>query len=611
MSTTTEQEYHFHYITTNEDYKHDPLDSESHIRTLLLHPRNIAFDDAAEEPLTATFFEENVTGARYRVLCPIPDTQGATRTIDTPEGSLSITPALHSALSVLRRMATSNLSLWVPDLCIDPTAADEKKSRSRRMKMIYSSAEEVIVFLGKDDEDTGDAHELLAKIARLPISSVPQDAEDWKKAGLPYPSDSSWAALDRFICRPWFRSIEALPACVWAKNLRFVGTGWSLPADIFVTAFIKAWFTPIPMFGRGFWKEEMERGALCFSFFSRMRIICQHTSARCGFVELWRQCCAAEASSPAEKLAILLRISVHGDSEALWEIDDGLDESEQVLRIFRFLFGETREAVELLSEARGSAGSTDMPSWMPDLSTTYPRRQNLTRHDFRTAVVEDIHIPFTIDGDKRLEAYCAPLPCACTGHNVIVATAELPSEATRRTESSSIMSVLLRWQHAQGMLSVAKNQNGAPFTHYPDSGQRALEALWEIFSKGERDEPMPAPLAQSMASAKAIFMALSREDMQTVMREHFEQSRAAMEHLADGLEGWKFCVMFTGYMGLVPLESQEGDVVMAVLGARVPFVFRPVESSREFRVVGECYIHGVMYGEKMSKGFNGTITVLV
>ncbi|KAF0329377.1 hypothetical protein GQ607_003326 [Colletotrichum asianum] len=40
---------------------------------------------------------------------------------------------------------------------------------------------------------------------------------------------------------------------------------------------------------------------------------------------------------------------------------------------------------------------------------------------------------------------------------------------------------------------------------------------------------------------------------------------------------------------------QSGDVVVALAGADIPFVLRPVEGG--YILVGECYVEGVMYGE--------------
>lgn len=59
-------------------------------------------------------------------------------------------------------------------------------------------------------------------------------------------------------------------------------------------------------------------------------------------------------------------------------------------------------------------------------------------------------------------------------------------------------------------------------------------------------------------------------------------------------------VMFastTGYLGLVPHGTQEGDVVFVIRGADVPYVLRPHRDA--FQLIGEAYVQGAMEGEAL------------
>lgn len=59
--------------------------------------------------------------------------------------------------------------------------------------------------------------------------------------------------------------------------------------------------------------------------------------------------------------------------------------------------------------------------------------------------------------------------------------------------------------------------------------------------------------------------------------------------------------MFTtekGYLGTAPWTAVEGDVVMLVAGASVPYIFRPSARIKGgWELVGEAYCHGFMFGE--------------
>jgi hypothetical protein len=54
-----------------------------------------------------------------------------------------------------------------------------------------------------------------------------------------------------------------------------------------------------------------------------------------------------------------------------------------------------------------------------------------------------------------------------------------------------------------------------------------------------------------------------------------------------------------GYVGMGPLLSAPGDVVVVFIGAQTPFVLRPQHSvmDRRFILLGEAYCHMVMDGE--------------
>ena len=50
-------------------------------------------------------------------------------------------------------------------------------------------------------------------------------------------------------------------------------------------------------------------------------------------------------------------------------------------------------------------------------------------------------------------------------------------------------------------------------------------------------------------------------------------------------------------MGLAPSEAETGDIVCIILEASVPFVLRP--EGNAFKLIGECYVQGVVKGEAL------------
>jgi hypothetical protein len=52
-----------------------------------------------------------------------------------------------------------------------------------------------------------------------------------------------------------------------------------------------------------------------------------------------------------------------------------------------------------------------------------------------------------------------------------------------------------------------------------------------------------------------------------------------------------------GYIGLLPLATKIGDEVAIFHGCDTPFVIRRSEPAQLYKLIGECYVHGMMQGE--------------
>lgn len=63
----------------------------------------------------------------------------------------------------------------------------------------------------------------------------------------------------------------------------------------------------------------------------------------------------------------------------------------------------------------------------------------------------------------------------------------------------------------------------------------------------------------------------------------------------------RFFTSVGGYFGLGPSCMRQGDICAILLGADVPFILRPTAVDGTFKLVGQAYMHGVMYGEVVKK----------
>ena len=54
-------------------------------------------------------------------------------------------------------------------------------------------------------------------------------------------------------------------------------------------------------------------------------------------------------------------------------------------------------------------------------------------------------------------------------------------------------------------------------------------------------------------------------------------------------------------MAMGPISTTPGDQVWFMYDSMVPFVLRARSEDTNFRLVGECYLHGFMHGEVLQE----------
>jgi len=90
---------------------------------------------------------------------------------------------------------------------------------------------------------------------------------------------------------------------------------------------------------------------------------------------------------------------------------------------------------------------------------------------------------------------------------------------------------------------------------------------------------------------KSKFFTWTEEEVNTVAPKEYAPALA-------GVSSHKLCRTQGGYVGQMPTSAEVGDHICVLPGGIVPFVIRDsVKRPGMFRMVGQCYIHGMMKGE--------------
>jgi len=88
-----------------------------------------------------------------------------------------------------------------------------------------------------------------------------------------------------------------------------------------------------------------------------------------------------------------------------------------------------------------------------------------------------------------------------------------------------------------------------------------------------------------------------KEEYSALLESEGEQYRIALnfQHSRRSFVGKQ------GYLGLVPQDAKEGDLVVVLFGAVQPFVLRS-EGGR-YKLIGEAFVYGIMDGEFMKTNY--------
>lgn len=157
---------------------------------------------------------------RYEALSYVWGTGASTSKVnlgDTSGPSLPITANLESALRYLR-LPNASRTLWVDALCINQMDMQERSAQVQLMGEIYSAADNVIVWLGPAEEDSG----TMAALVRI---------RDWDARSIQLPRDEAVLlapTMYRLLNRPWFERTWVVQELALSNHEPVVHVGyWS------------------------------------------------------------------------------------------------------------------------------------------------------------------------------------------------------------------------------------------------------------------------------------------------------------------------------------------------------------------------------------------------
>lgn len=483
------------------------------------------------------------------------------------------------------------------------------------MKHIYLQAREVLVWLGEEEELDEIAFALLKRFQvcfdEHGFFEFGVDNKRDVQRGLP-PSDApDWWALARLYRKSYFERVWVIQEVVRARKARiFCG-------DLFMDWATLALVSRSVQMGGGIignqeiWSCAL--GCIAVNDIENIKI-----DPEVNVLHLLESTRNHLATDPRDKVFALEGVSESFRLGVIVDYSISAEDTYIALAVHSLTVLKTLRCLSsagMTSEKR----SLTLPSWVPDWSHQSSRRSTIGFHGCFSAARSSS--PFiSVSAEKVLTIQGFVFDAI----NIISSVAraiELPEtvhqdgldvSSTLRINSTKKGTDLLNRVKIEASLLYSANSlaNHARPSTFPPS-QNVEDAVWRTLLCDMTDDYHQAP-PSFHRDFQVTHQVLAAIDLETGTLDE-----AVLRKLANTLENvetpisrkfthaWvkfgiarRMCVTAKGYLAHAVAEVQEGDQVVIFSSADVPFLLRP-NGDGSYLLVGECYVHGIMYGEAM------------
>lgn len=520
---------------------------------------------------------------------------------------MQITRSLDQGLRKLRDSKTSRF-IWADGICIDQgDNLEERSHQVNNMRQIYQKAMHVLVWLGPDDGDKAQtaalvinsiAESCLSHAAVLPsalksmtkLKEIAQSGVHWSllTSNSPY----NWYCLLWFFSHTWYNRLWVFqevnagpPVSVMCGNIALDWQLVALAAE-YITVSRDLFHT------YEFWRSNVWQAVT-------LRESAKHYRSH---LDLLHNTRAMLVSDPRDKIYALLGMPPF--------LPSGFPMRADYRKNLEYIYEELADLslaymsnVDILSYVQHDGPVPEnSPSWIP--MWTLPKISHLLTH----FLAEEYKIRPARNASKGFRPLLysplrdrdsSILRISGIAFDVVTSEMQIINEELFRAENH------IKINHP--FLEFFKKQNENP-TMYPN-GEQNLDVYGMAFTFG-----LGANLTKDGEKLQ-----YSYENFYSYIVHLYELAEQSppdsLKKAAEGGDWQKYenkardvCwnrSFFTtehGYMGVGPQCLQIGDKVCVLANGNVPFVLRSVgESEEEWRLVGECYLHGIMDGEAVEK----------
>ena len=545
---------------------------------------------------------------------------------------LKVTPNVKTALGYLSQREAC-LPVWIDAVCINQEDAAEKSLQIPFMEQIYSNAVKIIVWFGVCSTQVDAAIGAVLDTFERKIRLKNKDNEDWnpKKGTLPNipgPYSLLWGGIEFLLCHPWLRRLWVFQEAVLARTIE-IQCGPRIVPWVFVVTLAYhvyqhgLWYYFLDLDLKNDKEKRGEYPTSCISLIlmhEERSLHKEDQSERSSddFLVTLVNNRSKMVSNPLDKIYGMLALA---DDKLRREmpINYNLTPAE-LYTTFSILWIRQDTNLHLLNSTSSVRAMDGLPSWCPNFDA--PKAT------------------YILAG-----SYAAQEHCFCAGLHGWGNTNKEEYEMVARKRSVSVLKF-------SGLLSVAGFRVDTVSQVVPDTfvwwdqvarADRAAtarqtfecetrslelsrkvyrdsegvpEAYWRTLCANVHDDDngcwnkcccshdlhykmfhqylKNATNINSETISGVKFANIAYQGIET-NDEYYQY----MDSVIRACDGRRFFSTNGGRIGLGEPDTRPGDLICIFYGARTPFILRRKGNGTTYTLIGETYVHEIMYGEAM------------
>lgn len=573
-------------------------------------------------------------------------------TIQIDDKFLKVGKNIASFLRTMRMKKPDSGWWWIDSICINQSDVRERNSQVHRTRRIYQTASQIMVWLGPLVHDSNRAIDFL----KFVFTDCPRGHESvWFRKYLSTNSISTqWKALTRFLFRVWWTRIWSVQEVVVAQEVTIL-CGASQMSWVELEYSVTKIYTALD----DIWEHVQSIGGLTivrdrFDAIARLAALRRRRESLT-LLKVINAVGGNDCIDARDKVYGLL--GVVDNATKFFPTPDYTMTAERVFRkLYVAMVLQTGELdfLSLVQNTLDQSSASTLPTWCPDTRAmdfnTTPRLNPFL------SLPPKAQPHFRACGDRMSAARTCRETLALFVPGIFVDTIDgvfpggfdnplnlkytsQPKQINSMYNSDKLVFEAI-WKTFVGGLNISGRSDdyfpplafGELFARLSHAAEEEHQDLLQ--AKVETAFEMPNPLKRPLfidddpSSPFATWYKYNRDAIFAgrTLKSWIDpqvpkapppvdrSSRVAIPIQTAFTNSWtsanstrRMVTTEKGYIGMMPELTRSGDLLCVLFGSRMPVILRHMEGHYIF--IGECYVHGLMYGESMIELRKGTYRV--